>query len=68
VRYSDEAEVSRVARKATLEVRPFETRREMTMEKILADLLERLAEAQDLDDVNIAAGEALNELRGLYEN
>lgn len=36
-----------------------------SLEQRLIALCERIAAARDLDDVNIAAGETLNELRGL---
>ena len=38
------------------------------LEQILAELLKRLTEASELTDVNVAAGIALNELRGVSEN
>jgi hypothetical protein len=34
------------------------------LEQILSELLERLAAARELTDVNVAAGIALNDLRG----
>lgn len=39
----------------------------MTVQKLLAKLLQRLAEAKNLTDVNIAAGIAANELEGESE-
>ena len=38
------------------------------LEQILAEQLERLTDARELTDVNVAAGIALNELRGVSEN
>jgi hypothetical protein len=39
-----------------------------TAEQILRDLLERLASARELTEVNVAAAIALNELNGVDED